>query len=288
MKPSDTVRRKGGLAATHELLTTGWTSYQLTHAVAAGDIVRVRQGWYAVPETPEPLQQAVRVGGRLSCISGALRHGLPALASPLLHVAVARHSCRLRSKDDKANRLIYDNRGVIVHWTDDRDSDDRMLQSPIRCVVDMIRCQRPELVIAAADAGIRLGLFTLREWRETLFALPDRLATLLGSVDARAESITESLTRVRLCGLGVQPRLQVAIAGVGRVDMVIGERLVIELDGWAYHADRDQFELDRRRDARLSARGFHVLRFSYQQVMHAWSEVKAAILAAIARGDHLS
>lgn len=288
MLPSQTIERHGGLAPTYELLAAGWTSYQLTRAVASGDIIRVRQGWYALPETPELLQQAVRVGGRLSCISGALRYGMPVSGSPFLHVAVARNSCRLRSKDDKSTRLIDDNRAVVVHWTDDRDSDDRMLQSPIRCVADMVRCQSAELVVAAADAALRLGLFSLRDWRSVLSSLPDRLAALLGRVDARSESITESLARFRFHGLGIEPRLQVKIAGVGRVDMIFGERLVIEIDGWAYHGDREQFERDRRRDARLSAKGFRVLRFSYRQVMHSWSEVKAAVLAAIARGDHLT
>jgi very-short-patch-repair endonuclease len=88
--------------------------------------------------------------------------------------------------------------------------------------------------------------------------------------------------------LGIEPRLQVRISGVGRVDMVIGDRLVLEIDGYAYHSDKERFEADRRRDARLSARGYRVLRFSYDQIFNHWSEVKSAILAAIARGDHLA
>ena len=68
---------------------------------------------------------------------------------------------------------------------------------------------------------------------------------------------------------------------------MIGKCLVSELDGYAYHSDPETFEADRRRDARLSALGYRVLRFSYKQVMHRWSEVRAAVVAAIARGDHL-
>lgn len=117
--------------------------------------------------------------------------------------------------------------------------------------------------------------------------MPRRLRRWLARVDRRAASITESITRVRLNGLGLFPRLQVKISGVGNVDFLIGTALVIEVDGFAYHSDPEDFENDGRRDARLSIRGYRVLRFSYKQVMEHWSEVKAAILAAIARGDHL-
>lgn len=77
------------------------------------------------------------------------------------------------------------------------------------------------------------------------------------------------------------------IPGVGRVDFVIGAFLVVEVDGAEYHTDPERFEADRHRDAMLSIRGYRVLRFSYRQVIHAWHEVEAAVLAAVVRGDHL-
>lgn len=43
-------------------------------------------------------------------------------------------------------------------------------------------------------------------------------------------------------------------------------KLVVELDGWAYHRTRRAFEEDRRRAAALEARGYRVLRFTWRQV----------------------
>ena len=83
---------------------------------------------------------------------------------------------------------------------------------------------------------------------------------------------------------GIRVRQQFHVPGVGYVDCLIGERLIIELDSMAHHADPTA---DRRRDALLSARGFRVLRFMYSQVMDRWPEVERAVLAAISRGDHL-
>jgi very-short-patch-repair endonuclease len=149
----------------------------------------------------------------------------------------------------------------------------------------MATCQSPERVVAAADSAIRAGIITQRQWVAALRPLPLRLRLLLEEADGVAESITESVARFRLRRLGINLRQQVSVRGVGHVDFVIGGSLVIEVDGRAFHIDR--FEEDRQRDALLSIRGYRVLRFSYRQVFERWGEVKGAILAASARGDHL-
>ncbi len=87
--------------------------------------------------------------------------------------------------------------------------------------------------------------------------------------------------------MGVEVRQQVRFRGVGRVDFLIGNGLIIEADGAEFHTSRTAFEEDRRRDALLTAQGYRVLRFSYTQIVSRWTEVEAAIRAAIDRGDHL-
>ncbi|WP_185201318.1 endonuclease domain-containing protein [Glaciihabitans sp. INWT7] len=86
--------------------------------------------------------------------------------------------------------------------------------------------------------------------------------------------------------LGLVVRIQVALAPGIRVDMLIGDRLVVEVDGREYHSDPSAFERDRVRDARLTALGYRVLHFSYSQVMYDWPAVEAAILTAMGRREH--
>ena len=43
-------------------------------------------------------------------------------------------------------------------------------------------------------------------------------------------------------------------------------RLIIELDGWAYHRTRAQFEEDRRRDRHLAAKGWRVIRVTWRDL----------------------
>src|SRR5690606_7750736 len=69
-----TIQRRRNLAATHELLKAVHHPRLLTHLVRSGEIIRVRQGWYCLPTVPSTMQEAVRVGGRLSCISGCEFH----------------------------------------------------------------------------------------------------------------------------------------------------------------------------------------------------------------------
>ena len=91
------------------------------------------------------------------------------------------------------------------------------------------------------------------------------MRAVLSGASAVSESGTETLFVHGMAKVGVTVRQQVVIPGVGRVDGLIGERLVIELDSLAHHSDP---RADRHRDALLSALGFRVLRFMYSQVVH--------------------
>jgi very-short-patch-repair endonuclease len=94
---------------------------------------------------------------------------------------------------------------------------------------------------------------------------------------------TESLVRQRLGSLRIPFRQQVRIPGVGRVDFgLVGTKIVVEVDSWRHHGDRDGFERDRRRDAELVARGYTVIRLTYLRVMTDWAWCERMILAALA------
>lgn len=54
------------------------------------------------------------------------------------------------------------------------------------------------------------------------------------------------------------------------------ERLVVEVDGWAWHSSRNRFENDRQRDAALAAAGYTVLRIT-------WRRIKDEPLAVVAQ-----
>jgi very-short-patch-repair endonuclease len=59
-------------------------------------------------------------------------------------------------------------------------------------------------------------------------------------------------------------------------------KLVVEVDGYKFHGDRDSFENDRARDAMLVAHGYRVLRFTARQLRDQPLVVLGQIAAALA------
>jgi very-short-patch-repair endonuclease len=58
----------------------------------------------------------------------------------------------------------------------------------------------------------------------------------------------------------------------------------VEVDGFAFHSSRTQFERDRRRDAELAAAGVRVVRVTWQQLTREPQAVLASVAQALARG----
>ncbi|MCU1421557.1 MAG: hypothetical protein JWN36_1208 [Microbacteriaceae bacterium] len=273
------VARLGGLVATHQLLALGWTSRSLAREVHRGSLVRIRQGWYACENPDEPWMRAWRVGGQITCVSGAAAHGLWTRDSTTVHVGIPTNAARLRSPDDMRARLTEAEQ-IVTHWT--AQLRHQLAPLPVLdCLTHMIECEPPEFVVAAVDSALHFRRITRRQWLRVIRHSSAGLRIQLAGVDAQSEAITESVSRWRLRRIGLPVRSQVWLAPDIRVDLLVGERVVVELDGH-YHAEPGQFARDRARDARLTAMGYHVLRFTYWQVMDDWDSVSLSVRSAFA------
>ena len=63
-----------------------------------------------------------------------------------------------------------------------------------------------------------------------------------------------------------RPETNVRVAGY-EVDFLWRDhKLVVEVDGFAFHATRAAFERDRARDATLQAAGYRVIRLTWRQL----------------------
>lgn len=133
-----------------------------------------------------------------------------------------------------------------------------------------------------------------RTTREALGKLLDRwprrrgarvLRTLLDARPALTRSEAEELFlgAVRRAKLPV-PESNAHVAG-HEVDFFWPvERLVAEIDGFAFHAEAEAFENDRRRDLVLTAHGMRVVRITWQQLTGEMEAVLARVAQALAWG----
>ena len=274
------VARLGGVAETHELVARGIRPHRLTTAVRAGEIARVRRGWYCLPETDPALRTAIRVGGRLACVSAAEHYGWATPERYGVHVSVAENASRLRHETLGPTAPAM--AAVVVHWSSplERAERPRLVTDRFETVVQLVECLDPESAVAALDSFLHDDPVRSRELEQWLTSLPASIVEALPSRNGLCHSFLETIGRVRLERAGIIGEHQVEIPGVGRVDLVIDGRLVIEWDGGTHRTAAQQDE-DCRRDALLATMGFRTLRFSYRLVMDEWYVVIAAVRAAL-------
>jgi very-short-patch-repair endonuclease len=233
-----------------------------------------------VPVARTEAVRAIRVGGRLGCISAARSHGLAIPTDHRLHIALDDHATRLRSsRNGFRNISAGDDPGVVWHWTGElgHHGTERFRLSVVRALEQVAACVEPEWAIGVLDSAINKGLVD-PDGRNRLEAAPST-RRLLGLTDGKAESILESILRIRLTAAGIQVRSQVPI-GRYRVDFLVDGWLIIEADG-AHHGTEQQFASDRERDSFFVGNGFPVLRFTYRQIVDQWPQTLQAVTAAL-------
>ena len=264
-----------GLAHRRELLRLGIPAARLDAAKRSGTVLTPRRGWLCLPTAHDGLVRSVDAGARLGCISAAEVRGLwVPERDPRIHLTVPRNSGRFDAPPD-----------ALVHWTGERWG---RFPDPIESVDALLRtaidCLDAEGFVCLADSALNRRMVTRAQLARGL-GLPHH-ARLLAMTDGRADSGLESLARLRLRAAGFAPIPQFQVPGIGRVDLLIGDRLIIECDGYQYHDDPTSRARDRRRDLALLARGYLVVRLDYDQIVSGWLLSEAVIRALVERGEH--
>jgi very-short-patch-repair endonuclease len=275
-----------GLIMYEQLLGIGLSSSAISRLVASGRLHRVHRGVYAVGH-PLLLPLARELAAVLASGEGCvISHRSAGVVWGLLEddggpVDVTRPVGGSRSR-----------RGITCH-RDRLEAGDVVIRSGL----PLTSCART-LADIASTAGGRLARAVNEAYvgrlvtREELAAVSHRrgagpLRVLLAAESepriTRSEAERRLLRLVASAGLPT-PRTNVSIAGV-EVDVLWPEqRLVVEVDGFAFHGTRAAFERDRARDARLQALGYRVVRVTWRQVTDERHRVVAAIAGALGAG----
>lgn len=267
----------GGVARTHELAAAGVDPYSLRLAVHGGALLRLREGVYATPETPEAVRVAVRHGGVLGCLSVVAVDGLWVLVQPAApHVVVP----------PTGRRRPHDGCACVVHWADSAGHGGSA--SLVDALAQLLGCRGEEEFFVALESAMRKRLVRRAGLARLRARLPAARRWLVDFARWDADSGLESLLRLRLRAHGISLASQVKVPGVGRVDFVLGDRLILEVDGKPNHVGPSKRHKDLVRDVVAAAHGYDTLRFDYALVLYDWPIVEAAILAKVGLGLHLT
>lgn len=283
------LRRNGGAAPVIRLRARGVHDEDIAAAIRVGALVRVRHGWLALSDAPPEVVRAVRVGGTLTGSSALRLQNIWLLDDEPLHVRVPPTASRLRSPHDGRAPLDRDAHGVCVHYRTDplaaRGSIRPARDGVITAMAEMFRCEGVVPAMVALESALNRNVLPLQALEMLRAILPAWASPYLDDATAESDSGLETIARLLFRRLRIPVRAQVVIAGVRRVDLLVGDRLVLELDGRAFHSGAD-FERDRRQDLELTLRGYLVVRLSYRMVVHDWDATHRAVRELIARGLH--
>lgn len=270
--PVEYVNQGGGVVRVSRLLDQRVGRRAIEEAVRLGRLCRVRRGWIATPAADPMLVAAARDGVVITCVSQAERLGLWVHERPtVFHVGADPSSTGARSPR------------VHVHWFAPivpRNPD--MLEDPIANVLTAVAdCEPFERALATWESALNRGLVT---WEElAAYRLKPAARRILAEATPFADAGLETYLRTRLHWMRLPIRIQTWIAG-HRVDALVGDRLVLQIDG-AHHVGAQRSE-DIRHDAELRLMGYHVIRVSYAQMMFDWPLVQDLIMRAVAQGLH--
>lgn len=270
--PNSLIERLGGVAHGRTLQDYGCSRTALAAATKAGRIRRLRQGVFASPTADADVVTAAEHGGSLTCAAALRAHGVWVLPNPdgQVHVWMGRSGRRHR----------HDGCSCATHYSLGRA--ELGLAPVVACLIHAYRCLDEEAFFAAYESAWNKRLIGAHDRARIRRELPSAARWLLDLAQPDAQSGLESLLRLRLHLLGIRLESQVATPGVGRVDFVVGERVILESDG-EENLTQAKRHADLKRDAAASAVGYETLRFDYAMIVHDWPTVVAAILPALGR-----
>lgn len=268
--------RQHGVVARTQLLERGMTAEAVRWRVRSGRLIPMQRGVYRVGPLMAP--RAREMAAVLACGPGAVvSHRSAALlwqigpedgaAGPVHLTMVGMDRGRRPDMCAHRRRHLPPDQVALIEGIP--------VTTPARTLLDLAgEADIGELERMVAQASAR-GLVDMQDLRDLALRSPDwrgmaRLRTLLDAEGGPA--LTRSEAERRFLRLLRSARLPAPGANVAIGEMEVDfawthPRLVVEVDGYAFHSSRSRFESDRRRDARLVGRGYRVMRVTWRQLV---------------------
>lgn len=264
-----------------QLEEAGLGRREIEAMVARGAVERLGSGFYGTALTPSGVRAALRRGNRSTCVDALELYGfwVPRVRGP--------HEARRRVGPRAGGPAEGRASGVVLHAPVLRAWPDENAVLPLLVALEhAVHCLDADNAAVVLESGLNRRLISDEEAIAACRSLSGRRRRRIFPLSRTAESGTETIVRRALGRRGFAVRSQVEIPEVGRVDLMVGEGLIVECDSAAHHTDPRRYADDRRRDRAARRRGYTVVRLTYEDVMVSWDEVLPDLLVMLRRGDH--
>ena len=273
-----------GVVLRQQLLHAGFAAHSVDRCVASNRLRILHRGVYEVTGMATlytPFRAALLACGPQSVLGGGAAGTLWAILeeSPgsLLEVFVPGVH-RNRTSGLSVRRVRGFLRGETTSLVGMR------ITTPARTILDLAGVLSPrqlaQAIATAEHAGTmrrdELGTLLQRRPLHRGSGVLRRLLNADGPFDfTRSPAEEKLLSHILRAGLP-RPQVNVRVAGFVVDFLFRREKLVVEVDGFAFHSSARAYHSDRRRDAILLAQGYRVMRVT-------WNEIHPDPLAAIVR-----
>jgi Protein of unknown function (DUF559) len=282
------LRAQHGAAHLDQLRATGWTPAEIKTRVRRSEWHRRYRSVFIVGD-PALLPLAGHSAALLSLGSRALLSYRTATELWALVRALAGRPIDVSVIAEAVRPRPYVRAHLLSHLDpkDIRVRHNLRVTSPARSLIDFAAEASANELLHALGEAVAHNLTNETELTDALTRVP---ANHPGAKTIKAILIEPDLIRTRslaerhllplIIAAGLpRPLVNVYIEGE-LVDLTWPEhKLIVELDGYKWHKSRQAFENDRRRDAKLVAAGYRVIRVTWHQI----TEQSHLVIARIAQ-----
>jgi very-short-patch-repair endonuclease len=289
---ADLASAQHGVVSRGQLRVLGLNRHRIESRIAAGRLQPVHRGVYAAGHRVLTIEgrwmAAVMAGGEravLSHASAAAAWELRRAVAGAIDVTVPGGAGRKR----RAGLRVH--RSTTLEVTDTTTRLAIPITTPARTIIDLAATLDGRPLEQALDRAEQLRLVDFADLARRIADRPGRTGSpslqAVLSLYTAGSTVTRSEMEERFLALcddhGLRrPDVNTRIEGL-EVDFAWrNARLIVEVDGYAYHRSPSAFENDRERDVILVLAGWQVLRFTWTQLTRRPAWVARAVSKRLA------
>jgi len=287
-------QRQHAVFGLDQLRELGLTPRAVQKRAATGRLHRIHAGVYSLVPRELLKREGLYMAAVLACGPDAvLSHRSAAVLHELRDWGATRIEVTIRTRSTRTHAGVAVHRSTTLNQADVTVINDIPCTSVARTLLDLADVVTRRQLERSFDQAEILQVLDLTAINDQLVRNPTRAAGkavkalldehYIGKTATRSENeeLLLSITR----GLGIpdpECNAVIVLADGGppiHPDFVWREQLVVlEADSKKWHGSRQRMEIDRRRDQRLTAAGWRVIRTTWKQMKHHPEELREVLL----------